>query len=105
MSNFPCLPCGANAGREQGATYAPGANHQVDLCAAGHRKDNTDAAEIRSFRRGGIINRFLMESVAPARYLRITGHAQHGQPMRPSLNLENQMALLWRTFWERSHAA
>jgi hypothetical protein len=76
-------------------------------------KDNTDAAEIRSFRRGGIINHFLMESVAPARYLRITGHTQHGQPVRPqhgqpvrpSLNLENQMAQLWRTFWERSHAA
>ena len=68
-------------------------------------KDDTDAAEIRSFRRGGIINRFLMESVAPARYLRITGRTQHGQSMRPSLNLENQMALLWRTFWERSHAA
>jgi len=46
-----------------------------------------------------------MESVAPARYLRITGRIQHGQSMRPSLNLENQMALLWRTFWERSHAA
>ena len=68
-------------------------------------KDNTDAAEIRSFRRGGIINRFLMESVAPARYLRITGHTQHGKSMLPSLNLENQMALLWRTFWERPHAA
>jgi hypothetical protein len=68
-------------------------------------KDNTDAAEIRSLRGGEIINRFLMESVAPARYLRIAGHTQHRQPMRPSLNLENQMALLWRTFWERSHAA
>jgi hypothetical protein len=68
-------------------------------------KENTDAAEIRGFRHGGTINRFLMESVAPARYLSITGHTQHGQSMRPSLNLVNQMALLWRTFWERSHAA
>src|SRR5258705_6181016 len=48
---------------------------------------------------------FLMESVAPARYLRITGRTQHGQSMRPSLDLENHMALLQRTFWERSHAA
>jgi len=39
-----------------------------------------------------------MESVAPARYLSITGPTQHGQFMRPPLSLENQMALLWRTF-------
>ncbi len=53
----------------------------------------------------GFINHFLMESVAPAGYLRITGRTQHGQSMRPSLNLENHMALLRRTFRERSHAA
>jgi hypothetical protein len=61
--------------------------------------------EIRSFRRGEIINPFLMESVAPARYLRISGRTQYGQSMRRSLDLKNQMALLRRTFWERSHAA
>jgi hypothetical protein len=58
-----------------------------------------------SLRRRGTINCFLMESVAPARYLRITGATQHGKFMRPPLSLENQMAPLWRTFWERSHAA
>jgi hypothetical protein len=134
---LPGLPCGANAGRGQGATYAPGANQQVDGCATGiGYKENTDAAygfqrfrfdlnvahlesEIVSLRHSvrsvheqqhvhecaPIINHFLMESVAPARYLRITGRTQHGQSMRPSLDLENHMALLQRTFWERSHAA
>jgi hypothetical protein len=43
-----------------------------------------------------------MEGVAPDRYLRIIGRIQHE---RASLDLENHMALLLRTFWERSHAA
>jgi hypothetical protein len=45
-SELPVPPCSANAGREQGATYAPGANHKVVRRVAGI-KDNTDAAEIR----------------------------------------------------------
>jgi len=60
---------------------------------------NADTAEVRNFRRGGIINPFLIESVTLARYLKIADRYRHGQSTRPSLIfLEDHMALLWRTF-------
>jgi hypothetical protein len=80
--------------------YAPEADHEVDRRAVGFGcNDDADTAEVRNFRRGGIINPFLIESVTPARYLKIAGRYRHGQSTRPSLIFpEDHMARLWRTF-------